>query len=110
MASGARAVGKRNKDPPGGCRKCGKQRGCGSGFLEVWQGKDLAADSADVWQIKNLVTGGQDRWPIGRLESLKVGWRRGKAWGTEDWRGWRREFTTYDNTRLNGFVKSTDSI
>ena len=40
--------------PPGGCRKCGKQRTCGRAFLEVWQLKDLQADFADLWQIQDL--------------------------------------------------------
>ena len=44
---------------PGGCRKCGKQRTCGNGFLEVWQRKHLAADFSDLWQIKGLATGDQ---------------------------------------------------
>ena len=40
--------------PRGGAWMCGKQWTCGRAFLEVWQGKDLAADFADVWQTKGL--------------------------------------------------------
>ena len=46
-----------------GYRKCGKQRTCGRGFLEVWQRKELAADFADVWQIKDLGTVASDERP-----------------------------------------------
>lgn len=43
-----------SRRPPGGCRKCGKQRVYGRPFLEVWQVKDLRIDFSDVWQGKGL--------------------------------------------------------
>ena len=52
-----RGLRARNERPGGGGRKCGKQRTCGRGFLEVWQRKDLAVDFADVWQTHDLALG-----------------------------------------------------
>ena len=42
----------------GGGRKCGKQRTCGSPFLDVWQIKELAGDFLDLWQTQEL----QEKW------------------------------------------------
>ena len=48
----------------GGCCKCGKERTCGRGFLEVWQGKDLAGDFSDVWQAKDLRKMEKGKWKL----------------------------------------------
>jgi len=39
--------------------------------LEVWQGKELAADFADVWQIKDLGTVASDDWPMASERSRR---------------------------------------
>ena len=52
---------------------CGKQRTCGRGFLEVWQGKDLWVVSSDVWQIKDLATVATDKWRVARKDKRNRG-------------------------------------
>ena len=63
---------------------CGKQRTCGSGFSDVWQGKDLASSFLDLWQIKDLVTDGED----GKGKTEKPGLQKGQR--VEKWQGSER--------------------